>query len=310
MTERDSRPDRLSGRILRLLLPMLIGMGAACGGFGLATPPAAAHAPEAATGGSDARQWSVVEITLESKRPCPANCYLDQGIEAVFTPPRGSRVPPVRTQGFLTTTGAAAGQTWVVRFTPTARGTWTYTTKPSAADPALRTRGSMVVGAPAAAAHGFLRRDHEHPHAFVHDDGTHFWMLGQTSYELVLNARFTPANARRALMEAKAHGFTKVRVLAFPWDSVDAGTDAPLVSGPFTDSQSTHAALDQQHFAALDRVVQDAQSQGLAVDLEIFTDNDQAFVCRDRCARDKQVVPVCNGTCPGFRGIGNDVDAR
>ena len=254
-----------------------------------------------------AQRWVMLEIELTSTKPCRTNCFVDERVTARFTPP-GSSARPVVTEGFIASKGVSAGQTWLVRFTPTVPGTWRVETKSARGDPGLAIRGTINVGKAAATGHGFLRGDEAHPNAFVFDDGTHFWMLGQTSYELVVNQRFTPANARDAITSAADHGFTKLRVLAFPW-SAEPGSDAPETSGPFTDDHSKHESLDQDHFDALDQVVEQARDAGMQIDLELFSDTNAAFFCRDAlCPAQRQAV--CDKVCSGYGRVGNPVDDR
>ncbi|MCX8038777.1 MAG: DUF5060 domain-containing protein, partial [Candidatus Sumerlaeia bacterium] len=74
-------------------------------------------APETRAG--DIRQWAVHEITLTASTDFP-NPYQDVEVTAVFTAPDGRTQKTVH--GFWD-----GGRTYKVRFTPTAKGAWTYT---------------------------------------------------------------------------------------------------------------------------------------------------------------------------------------
>jgi hypothetical protein len=260
---------------------------------GSADPPT--HQSSVVSGGTApalaGSRWAVVEVHLTSQSVCAANCYTDQAVSAVFTPPAGSSVAPVTAQGFLAGTGWAAGQPWTVRFTPTVAGTWTYRTTPRSSDNGLTQSGSIAVGAAQPGSHGFLRTVGQ---GFQFDDGTPFFLLGDTDYSLISEQRFDPASAHATIVNAKASGITKLRVLAYPWP-----TTPP--SAPFTDSNKTHSALDQTHFAALDAVISDAAAQGMEIELELFADNSNDFYCARSCPPPTS-SPTCSRSCPGWPG--------
>jgi hypothetical protein len=228
-----------------------------------------------------ASQWSPAEIQLpNSSAACATNCYTDQGVSVTFTPPSGSGAAAITVPAFLTTTGSAAGQIWRDRFTPTVSGTWTWQSHVtgSPADSALTTSGSLSVTAPIAGAHGFLRTV---GHGFKFDDGTPYFMLGQTAYDLASEDLHNPTAAHTQIAMSKASGLTKIRVLIYPFQ-VSVGSGA---TPPFTDAQTSHAVLNQRYFAALDDVVQYSQSQGMQLDLEFFQDDGTPFWCNgSNCA--------------------------
>jgi len=144
------------------------------------------------------QKWAVHEVRLETARDHD-NPYLQAAVTATFTGPGGV----TRTvDGFWD-----GGRTFVVRFAPTAEGRWTYRTR--SADAGLDGRtGALRVTAPAPGRHGFVRRDAEHPYAWVYDDGTRYLMLGTTYYQLISTA-LAGDRWRTSVDSVAAYGVTK-----------------------------------------------------------------------------------------------------
>jgi Domain of unknown function (DUF5060)/Protein of unknown function (DUF4038)/Putative collagen-binding domain of a collagenase len=228
---------------------------------------AVAHPQRAAAGPTSAPQWSVAELTLTAAGRY-ANPYVETEVSVTFNGPDGivKTVP-----GFWD-----GGSTWRIRFTPTREGRWTWSTR--SPDPGLDGKsGSIRCTAPAPGQHGFLRRDVRHPSTFVWDDGTRFFMWGQTYYEIVRHARADPG-WRRAIDEVKALGLTKVRMLLYPWPAQPAQNRYPD-SQPFRGSRRApdHDTLDLRHWHALDDVIRYLERQGLVADLVLVADNARTF---------------------------------
>jgi hypothetical protein len=177
-------------------------------------------------------------------------------------------------------------------------GTWSYSIAPSSADAGLTQSGTIAVAAPPTGPHGFVRAVNS---GFVFDDGTPYFMLGQTNYDLIGEERYAPAAAHTAITQAAQHGITKLQVIVYPWPTAKA-------TAPFADGNAKHASLDQTHFAALDSLVADASSAGLQVGLELFADNNNAFFCPGSCGTNSG-NPTCTNRCSGWPGI-NAVDDR
>ena len=226
-------------------------------------------------------QSSVIDIALKSQRSCPSNCYLSQQIIGTFTPPHGSRATVVIQHGFIEKSGSSPGQTWHVRFTPTVTGLWTYSISPRSPDPGLTTVGHLLATSPQSSSHGFLRIDSTHPRSFAFDEGSHFFMLGNTEYELALVSLFEGRSALDANLNGNREaGINTLRVLVYPWDDGKGtkGDPHPAGAAPFSDP-GTNQVLNGSYFDALDRVVHDAQTMHMQIDLEMFDDNWDAFSC-------------------------------
>jgi len=179
------------------------------------------------------------EIALEAER-ASANPYIDVEVIAQFAGP-GGIVKDVR--GFWD-----GGRTFKVRFTPTAQGEWTYTITSKPADAGLTAEGAFTVTAPAAGSHGFLRRDTEFPTGFVFDDGTRFFMVGTTYYDILLNAR--AGNAwKESVANITRYGVNKVRMNLHPGDG--GGKSHYPASKPFVSGDPERP--DLAHWQTADR---------------------------------------------------------
>lgn len=241
------------------------GGGAATAGQGgvggtAAAGGAAGSGASAGSGGSGSGvpQWSTQEIVMTSQADY-ANGYTDVQVDATFTGPGGASM---QVRGFWD-----GGHTFKVRFTPTLQGSWTYSIKSSPADAGLTRTGSLDVGPPAGS-HGFLRRDSSHPESFVFDDGTRFFMMGQTYYGLILNA-LDGGDWQTSVTKSKGYGFTKIRLLLFPWSDPTTDYGHPYVE-PFT---TDHDHVRLAYWTKMDSVISYIQSQGLVADLILFADS-------------------------------------
>jgi uncharacterized protein DUF5060/uncharacterized protein DUF4038 len=227
----------------------------------------AAHAPGSAAAPPSAPKWSVAELTLNASGRY-ANPYTEVEVSATFSGPGGivKTVP-----GFWDGEG-----TWRIRFAPTREGTWTWSTASS--DSGLDGKsGSIECVAPAPGNHGFLRRDARYPSTFVWDDGTRFFMWGQTYYEIVRQARAGPG-WRKAIDHVKALGLTKVRTLLYPWPAEPFMNRYPD-SQPFQEPRraADRDVLDLRHWQALDDVIRHLDASGLVADLILFADSPRNF---------------------------------
>ena len=215
---------------------------------------------------ASAPQWSVYEIPLTASRRY-SNPYTQAGVSATFVGPGTT----MRVSGFWD-----GGQTWRIRFACTAQGTWGYTT--DSADSGLNNKvGTFKCVSPRAGNHGFLRRDVAHPSSFVWDDGSHYFMWGQTYYEIIRSA-MAGNNWKTSIDHTAAYGITKVRMLIYPWDD-------PSVYNPYPDSQPfmgsstapNHDVLNLAHWHRLDQIIQYLDSKGMVADIIVFADASRIF---------------------------------
>jgi Domain of unknown function (DUF5060) len=207
-------------------------------------------------------QWSTAEFVLRSVRSY-ANPYTEVAIRAIFTGPHG-------------VTKAVSGfwdgeNRFKIRFSPTLPGLWTFSISSVPVDRGLRLNGTLRVTGPHAGNHGFLRRDREYPYSFVFDDGTRYFMMGQTYYEISRNAR-AGGGWRVAVEETRARGMNKVRLLVAPWNAVENSYPA---TAPFL--ADNHDKVDLAHWQALDEVVGYLKSLDVVAELILFADTAPAF---------------------------------
>jgi hypothetical protein len=215
---------------------------------------------------ASAPQWSVYEIPLAASGHY-SNPYTQASVSATIVGPGTT----MTVKGFWD-----GGQTWRIRVACTAQGTWGYTT--DSADSGLNGKsGIFHCVSPLAGNHGFLRRDVAYPSSFVWDDGSHYFMWGQTYYEIIRSA-MAGTNWKTSIDHTAAYGMNKVRMLVYPWGD-------PSVFNPYPDSQPfmgrstapNHDLLNLTHWQRLDEIIQYLASKDLVADLIIFPDASRAF---------------------------------
>lgn len=156
--------------------------------------------------------WEALELTFRATKTYD-NPFEDVALYAQFEGPGGER---------LLVPGFWDGEDrFVVRFAPTAVGTWRWTTLPSGVDdPGLGRRGTLLA-APWSARElaanpnrrGFLGV-HPSGRFFTYADGTPFYWLGDTLWA-AHTARCDPDEALpRYLEDRKAKGFTLIQLAA------------------------------------------------------------------------------------------------
>lgn len=209
-------------------------------------------------------KWSVYEMTLTASGNS-ANWYTDSsgGVVATFTGPGGvtRKVP-----GFWD-----GGNSFKVRFTPTVEGTWTYRT--DSANPGLHGKtGELTCVAALAGKHGFLRTDAQYPYSFVRDDGTRFFMWGQTYYDVVISA-LTNDNWKEGIGRSLAYGMNKVRMHVYaqtyyrPGAEYSGYPDAQPYLGESTSPDRDR--LNISYWRKLDEMVRYMDARGMVADLII-----------------------------------------
>jgi hypothetical protein len=140
--------------------------------------------------GADVPQWRFTELDFEAQRAY-ANPYADVTLTATFTGPQGQTV--VR-EAFW-----RGGSRWTVRFAPTAVGEWRWRTVCSSPDDAgLHGREGTLMcaaydGPLPIYRRGFLRVSENRRH-FCHADGTPFFWLGDTHWQMPDTERVDACN--------------------------------------------------------------------------------------------------------------------
>ena len=117
------------------------------------------------------KKWSIFEVTLSTSTNYN-NPYLDVDVEGTFISENGDTL---KIPGFWD-----GNDTWRVRMTPNEAGKWRYTITSS--DPQLTAAGTLSVLD--STAHGFVHVSRKNSHAFAYSDGTPFFWLGDTDWDL------------------------------------------------------------------------------------------------------------------------------
>ena len=157
-----------------------------------------------------ASTWNVVELTFESERQYE-NSYVDVDVWVVFVSPAGGKR---RVLGFWD-----GGDTWRVRFAPPVAGRWKWRSESSDPDSvglhgqAGEFQVSPYRGENPIYDHGFLKVN-DNQRGFVHDDGTPFFWLGDTTWSM--SAGVTLEEWEEYLDFRRAQGYNLVQVNSLP----------------------------------------------------------------------------------------------
>lgn len=216
------------------------------------------------TGQTKVPKWSVYELELTASGRS-GNWYTDPdgGALVVFTGPGG-----------ITRRVAAfwdGGNSFKVRFTPTVEGAWIY--RVSSTNPGLNGKtGELTCVARATHDRGFLRIDAKHPNSFVWDDGTRYFMWGQTYYD-VLQAALVNDNWKTSIAKSLEYGMNKIRLHVYAQNFYKAGIeftkypDAQPYLGGSTNPDRDR--LNIPYFRKLDEMVRHMGTVGMVADLII-----------------------------------------
>ncbi|WP_083732709.1 DUF5060 domain-containing protein [Spirosoma montaniterrae] len=217
---------------------------------------------------ADVPRWSVQEITLTASGRYN-NPYTDARVSATFTGPGGVSH---EVGGFW-----YEGNTFKIRFTPTAEGRWTYVTR--SADKGLNNqKGSLTCNAPKAGNHGFIRRDADHPHHFMYDDGTRYFMLGTTYYG-ILSTAIAGDTWKQAIDSCAHYGITKIRFRVNIKLCKNSTQPGPCSSVWGSDGKD-HDQLNPAHLRLVDEVLTYMNERGIVADLMPF-DSQESFYGTD-----------------------------
>ncbi len=135
-------------------------------------------------------KWNRVDITLTSTEPY-TNPDTDVNISATFTAPDDSTIT---LPGFWD-----GGRTWKVRFAPTQTGEWSYTiTCSDTTNTGLNKKTGTIqcnsyTGDVDTYTHGFVKISSDNRY-FVYDDGTPFFWLGDTHWQMPNYERLDECN--------------------------------------------------------------------------------------------------------------------
>lgn len=218
-------------------------------------------------------KWSLYEIALTADQ-VSGNPYIDQSAQvlATFNGP-GGRV--VKVPGFWD-----GARSFKIRFAPTMEGTWTYSTV-SKQSGLNGITGQLQCVPASGSQHGFLRIDASHPHAFVWDDGTRYFMWGQTYYD-VLQPALVNNNWKISVDRSLAYGMNKIRMHVYAQNYYKPGVefnkypDAQPYLGASTNPDRDR--LNIPYWKKLDEMVEYLAAKGMVADLIVtnpYWDNRQ-----------------------------------
>ena len=207
----------------------------------------------------DVPMWSVHEIELQSTQRY-ANPYTQIDVTATFQGPNDSKQT---VQGFWN-----GDRTFIVRFTPTVSGKWHYTT--SSRDSGLNAQTGTINCTDAKQSdRGFLRRDADHRYSFVWDDGSRYFMFGQTYYDLMKLAMVKP-DWKTSVDNSRAMGMNKIRFFLPPQPQSRPKSPDPPTS-PYGSNKDT---LNLAHWQKLDEVIQYMKDRETVAELLLFNYRD------------------------------------
>jgi len=208
-------------------------------------------------------RFSVCEIALNTSGSY-ANDFTQTSVTATFTLSGSSTQKIV--SGFYDGDLVDGRGVFKIRFNASNQGTWSYTT--SSSDVGLNGRsGSFSV---TGGGRGFVRRNSNNPEKFVFDNGTRYFMWGQTYYQIVTNAR-VGGNWRISIDESFNRSMNKVRMLLSPFGSY------PPYGGSQPFSDTSHDVLDLTHWRKFDEVVSYLNQKPMIADVILFNDNSIAY---------------------------------
>jgi Protein of unknown function (DUF4038)/Domain of unknown function (DUF5060) len=221
-----------------------------------------ASSPCSALAQAEVPKWSVVEVNL-TPSGSSSNWYTDANASVIGTF-RGPAGVTKRVNGFWD-----GGRSVKIRFTPTVQGHWTYRTSSSNSGLNGKT-GKFDCVKPTPPKHGFLRVDAIHPYSFVWDDGTRYFMWGQTYYDVVISA-LANDHWKESVEKAFAYGMNKIRMHVYAQSLYKQGVEF----NGYPDSQPYLGAstspdrdrLNIPYWRKLDEMVQYMGSKEMAADL-------------------------------------------
>ena len=202
------------------------------------------------------KKWQVFELVLEAKE-LGANPYLENAMRVDFKGPNGIEK---QVSGFWD-----GENRFVVRFTPTLEGEWTYQT--CSENTSLHgVTGAFLCVSADEASRGFLRRDEDYRYHFRWDDGSRFFMCGTTYYEILKNAAGGD-NWKKAVDGCVGYGINKARIHVNPlWVKPPDITPYPNTLA----FDGTHDKINVVHWRLLDDVVRYMAEKDMVTDLIMF----------------------------------------
>jgi hypothetical protein len=174
---------------------------------------------------------------------------------------------------------------WKVRVSPTVEGAWSLVTKSDLKELDGQTTAFTCLVNPSPQAHGRLRVDKEHPHHFVFEDGTRFFLQGYEYdwlWALDMNQPDVPT-VGKSLDLLVQHGFNYVILNSYAHDTRwRAGKTGPDDYGPAllypwegTNEQPDQSRMNLAYWQHYDRVIAAMNERGIQAHMLIKVYNKQ-----------------------------------
>ncbi len=231
---------------LYCLFPVMLTVS---GGFG-ATP--------------EVEQYHVYEIVLTGSRE-HANPFMVDVSATIKGPGWVKMVVP----GFYD-----GKNTWRIRFSPTETGLWQYATRCDV-DPAMNWQRGQIESVPNAHSniHGGLKIDREHPHHFVYEDGTRYFLLGfEADWAWALGMSDRDLSKLKGFVDTVAdYGFNHIVMNAYAHDTAWArGKSSDWDHGPpnmyaweGTNDSPDHSRMNVRFWQHYDSLIRYLQEKGI-----------------------------------------------
>ncbi|MDZ7310208.1 MAG: FG-GAP-like repeat-containing protein, partial [candidate division KSB1 bacterium] len=206
--------------------------------------------------------YEIYEVVLTANNP-GANPYLNgPAVSVTFTGTSGAALgKSVTIKGFWD-----GGATYRVRFAPTATGDWSWTSSSSdiglnGKSGVLTCSGTLPSGH--ASARGHVHESVMFPYTFVHDDGTPFFLMGDTQWLFSSSDVSWPTEFQTYVEARAAQGFNYVhgQVYAMNPPGVEKNEGGPVFYSNHVDN------LNPGFFQILDQRVAYMNSRGIVAGL-------------------------------------------
>ncbi|MFZ5830383.1 MAG: DUF4038 domain-containing protein [Planctomycetota bacterium] len=223
----------------------------------------------------DVPRWQSHDFSFIAK-PVAANPFMVPFSATVTAPDGKTFMLP----GFFDGNG-----TWKIRVAPNAEGRWSLVTKSDVKELDGKLVEFACVKNPNPNVHGVLRVDTAHPHHFIFEDGTRFFMQGYEYdwlWALDMDKPGVPTVEKSLDLLAK-HGFNYVILNSYAHDTKwRAGTTGPDDFGPpalyaweGSNEQPDHSRMNLAYWQHYDRVMNALAQRGIQAHMLIKVYNKQ-----------------------------------
>ena len=237
---------------------------------------------------ADVEQWGVWETSLDGPRE--GNPYLDVELSCTFRHEGES----VTVRGFHDGDGA-----YKVRFSPSARGSWSYETRSNR--PELNGKsGSFTVGPPSTGNHGPVQVFQTF--YFHYADGSPYHQFGTTCYAWVHQAEVLQEQTLKTLA---ASPFNKIRFCVFPKSYYIANKNEPdlFAFQKGADGKFDFSRPDPVFWRHFERRILDLQKLGIEADIILWHPYDRWGFSAMSDAEDDRYLRYCIARFSAFRNV-------